>query len=595
MKARLEKETPDGGDRFRVVLVTFLTVPVLGCGPADVAPAPAETRIEVPRPSLVDGVFPMIDPAVKEGSIPDRFWRELPGSVAAYEAKWPDYPAAHVRRGLCAGSPEIVARFKRAVGAAVAAGDDPEALRATYGKLLDRCERPEQCAWAREAVEAGSGAAAVAWMALAGCPGDAVQALFERGGAPAGALIDYWAGRSWSAEYRPGWNPPLAAALVEVARAGDVWNTRAAAVLLSEVGEAAAEPLLAIHDQLPAAEARDQIASSFSELEHPRARKLFAKYCQRVGDTDAVCRSDWSPLEGWIPPESGSEDEDEAESFDCLDDDLEASLAAGDADAVYDTSQCLAELAGTDRAAAVAQARTVLSWHDGGTEGTELTALVTWLDAFPEAGQLEQALRDLGLLPRGPLPGARRQGVSGLHPGAVLAGSGPVHCFDLETGRFPNHHDRLLYDLVELAGPPIAAALFEEEAPAFEHPDGGWVVAGRTLDAPPPGITEGMPYRLRAYYRGRVYETDAQDFGDWYDLDRVLGLVNAMAADHGAADRLVTLPTGDQTACVLAAPRQAILAGIQAGLLQVGAGGAAERGRERERRELEQMLEQGDF
>ncbi len=589
--------TSRGG--LRAVLICCLAILGTSCGPSGVAPGPAPTptRIEVPRPSLADGVFPMIEPAVKEKRIPERFWRELPGSVAAYEATWPDYPSAHVRRGLCAGSPEIVARFQRAAGAAVAAGDDPGTLRETYGALLDECRRPEQCAWAAAAIEAGSGAAAVAWVALAQCPGDAVQALFERGGmrgsVPADTLIDYWAGRSWNDGYRPGWNPSLAAALAEVARAGDVWNTRAASVLLSEVGEAAAEPLLALHDQLPAGEARDQIASSFSELEHPRARELFAEYCQRSGDTDAVCQSDWSPLEGWIPPEV--EGKGEGESLDCLDrdDDLEALLAAGDADAAYDTSECLVELAESDRAAAVAQARTVLSWNVS-AGGTELGELVKWLDAFPQAGQLEQALRELGLLPRGPLPGAQqRQSGSGLHPGAVLAGSGPVLCFDLETGRFPNHHDRLLYDLVELAGPPIASALFEEAAPAFEHPDGGWVVAGRRVEAPPPGVTEGMPYRLRGYFRGRVYETEAQDYGDWYDLDRVLGLVNAMAADQGVAARVVPLPTGAQTACVLAAPRDAILAGIQAGLLQVGAGGAAERGRERERQLLEQMLEDG--
>ncbi len=531
----------------------------------------------------------MVEPEVKEKQIPDRFWRELPGSVEAFLEKWPDYPSSHVRRGLCAGAPAIVDRFKRAIGAAVAAGDDPGALRETYGALLEDCERPELCTWATRAVKAGSATTAVAWVALAECPGDRVQELFERGGAPAGTLIEYWTGRSWHQDYQPRWNPPLVAALAEVAKAGDAWSTRSAAVLVSEVGEAAADTLLALHDELPAGDARDQLASSFSELEHPRARELFADYCRRFGDTDAVCQDDWSPLEGLITP--GPEGDDaEAESPHCLErDGLRSLLAGGDADAALDTAECLAALAEADRAAAVAQARTVLSWGAG---DPELESLARWLDAFPEAGQLEQALTDVGLLPRGPLPGAR-QGQDRLHPGAILAAAGPVHCFDLETDRFPNHHDRLLYAFVELAGPPIASALFEEEPPAFEHPDGGWVVAGRRVPEPPPGVKEGQPYRLRAYYQGRLYETDLQDYGDWYDLDRTLGLFNAMAADRGVSARAVTLPAGGQTACVLVAPPDAILAGLEAGLLQVGAGGAAERGREQERQMLEQMIQYG--
>ena len=587
------------GSEKEIALLCCLTALATGCGPADIAPEPAPARVEVPRPGLADGVFPMVELAIAEKQIPERFWRELPGSVAAFREKWPDYASAHVRRGLCAGSPAIVDRFKRAVGAAVASGDVPDELRATYGELLADCERPELCSWATRAVKAGSGAASVAWVALARCPGDAVQALFERaggrGGAPADLLIEYWTGRSWSEGYQPRWNPPLVKALGEVARAGDVWNARAAAVLVSEVGEAAAEPLLALYDELPAGEVRDQIASSFRDLEHPRARELFAEYCRQHGDTDAVCQSDWSPLERLSAPGPEVGLGIAAESPSCLErDGLEAVLAAGDDEAALETSECLIALAGTDRPAAVAQARTVLSWNVDSPSGTQLGSLVQWLDAFPEAGQLEQALRHVGLLDRGPLPGAQRwQSGSGLHPGAVLAASGPVHCFDLRTGRFPNHHDRLLYDLVELAGPPIASALFEEDAPAFEHPDGGWVVAGRRVDAPPPGITEGMPYRLRAYFRGRVYGAEVQDYGDWYDLDRVLGLFNAMAADQEVDARVVTLPAGDQTACVLAAPREAILAGIEAGLLQVGAGGAAERGRELERQTLRQMLRQG--
>ncbi len=568
-----------------LVVCCLMLVLAAACGLPDVGSTHREASVvEVPRPGLAEGVFPIVEPRVTEGPVAEHFSRELPGSVADFEATWADYPSAHVRRGLCAGDQEILSRFEQAVGAAVAAGDDPAVLRETYGDLLEWCQRPEQCAWAMAAVEAGGGAAEVAWVALAQCPGAAVQALFERGGAPADTLIEYWAGRSWGDDYTPRLNPHMVAALSEVAAAGDVWKTRAAAVLVSDAGEPAAETLLALWDSLPAGEVRDQIVPSFIELDHPRAKELFAEYCSRSADTDAVCSSDWSPLQGLIEPGS------ESPPSDCAGHEgLEQLLADGDPQALADTSACLYELAESDRAAAVAEARTILPWDVG-------FALAGWLDAFPEHGQLEAALRELGLLPRGPLPGTEVwRSELGLPPGEVLAGSGPVYCFDLETGQFPNQHDRLLYDLAELAGPPLNVAFFEEEAPPFELADGSWMVGGRKVDVPPLGIAEGTPYRLRAYLGGRQYETDAQDFGDWYDLDRVLGLLNAVATAQGATARAVTLPTSDQTACVLLAPGEAILAGIQAGLLEVGTGGATERARELERQMLEQLVEQGDL
>lgn len=562
----------------------------LACGPGDVDSAHDRVVIEVPRPGIEDGVFQVVAARVTAGSVPERFSRELPGSVAEYEETWADYPLVNVSRGLCAGNPEVLGRFQRAVAAALASGDDPAELRDTYGQLLEWCERPEQCAWAATAVEAGGGLAEVGWVALAQCPGDTAQALFERGGAPADTLIEYWMGRSWLEGYTPRWNPAMVAALGEVARAGDPWKTRSAAVLVSEAGERAALPLLALYDELPAGEVRDQVASSFSEFTHPRAKELFAEYCERSSDTDAVCRPDWSPLEGLIEPES--ESEVGSDSTNCLEPaGLEYLLTGGDLDAEYDTLECLNALLAVDRVAAIAQARTVHSWKLG---ETELGILVTWLDAFPEEGQLAQALRELGLLPRGPLPGVNNwPGELDLTPGDVMARSGPVSCFDLETGQFPNQHDRLLYDLSELAGPPLDAAVFEEVAPPFELSDGGWWVAGHRVDTPPPGVTEGMPYRLRAFLGGRIYETDAQDFGDWYDLDRVLGLLNAVAAAQGVQIRAVALPTGDQTVCVLVAPREAILAGIQAGLLQVATGGATERALKQEQQALEQLEQQG--
>lgn len=55
----------------------------------------------------------------------------------------------------------------------------------------------------------------------------------------------------------------------------------------------------------------------------------------------------------------------------------------------------------------------------------------------------------------------------------------------------------------------------------------------------------------------------------------MIGLLDAMAIERGAATRLVVLPTEDQTACVLAAPRPAILADVSSDLLDFGDADAA--------------------
>jgi hypothetical protein len=470
-----------------------------GC--ADRPASDADKSAEVPRPATAEGVFLMAVPRVRESPIPERFTRELPARVADFEAQAADYPLVHVRKKLCAGDAEVLGRFSRAVNAAAAAGDDLDALRRSYGSLLEWCGRPELCAWAARTVDGDGAAAELAWAALPLCGGHEVEALFERLDAPAATVVEYWSTRYWRDDFVPRWRPALASALGEVARAGDARATRQAADLVSRSGTAAAEPLVALHDELPPGEPRDAVAASLGALSHPRAQEIFREYCARA-ERDLACRTD---------PDFDEGTEDPAEP-----------------------------------------------------------------PAAPVDGELEEKLRSLGLFVRGPLPGTENW-LSGAHtPAEVLKRSGPVHCFDVETDQHPNEHDALLYDLAELAGPPLDRAVFEEE--------------------PPPREDE-KPYRLRAYLDGRAYETDAENFGDWYDLDRVLGLLNAMAADQGAAARVVALPTDDQTACVLAAPREAILAGIEEGLLELGdAGDAMDAGKEFEdevMRKLREAVEAG--
>ena len=105
----------------------------------------------------------------------------------------------------------------------------------------------------------------------------------------------------------------------------------------------------------------------------------------------------------------------------------------------------------------------------------------------------------------------------------------------------------------------------------------------------------GAPYRLHAYLDGRSYSVDAQDFGDWYDAEQVLGLLNAIAKDRGEEMRLLPLDTGDQTLCVLAAPKTAIVAGVAAGLFEAGSAGAGRESGQAFEQAVGRMLESGEL
>jgi hypothetical protein len=207
----------------------------------------------------------------------------------------------------------------------------------------------------------------------------------------------------------------------------------------------------------------------------------------------------------------------------------------------------------------------------------------------PDAA-LAGRLRESGLLWRRPLDDRNQSPPQGASAAEILTATGPVHCFDVETGQYPNEHDGLLYDLAELAGPPLVEAVFEEEPPPIEIKQGRWLYKGQEMTSLPPGARPGRPYVLRAYLAGQVYETDAQDLGDWYDLDQVLALLNAVAAYRQSDVRLTTLPTGDQTACAIAAPAKVLRAAVQSGLLNVDAAGkAAEAGKGFEEQVLRQL------
>jgi hypothetical protein len=110
--------------------------------------------------------------------------------------------------------------------------------------------------------------------------------------------------------------------------------------------------------------------------------------------------------------------------------------------------------------------------------------------------------------------------------------------FDAETGMFPNQHDVLLAQIARLS-PGFKAATFSEVPPRDYRDD-------------------KTPYQLGASLNNKRYQQTAQNYGDWYDVNAVLTLLNRMAQDSQSPDRFITLPTNDQTAIVMVIDKTAL-------------------------------------
>lgn len=152
----------------------------------------------------------------------------------------------------------------------------------------------------------------------------------------------------------------------------------------------------------------------------------------------------------------------------------------------------------------------------------------------------------------------------------LLVAAGHAYWFDVETGMFPNEHDSLLRSLAGLIAPTLDGVVFEEVAPHRDDAEGDYV--------------------LRAYVDGWQLETPAENLGDWYNVDAVLRLLDAVLTERNASQRFVALDTGDQTAIVVAATPEVLSAAFQSGLLTPGDPDAAEEiGKAFERKVLERL------
>ncbi|HEY0720734.1 MAG TPA: hypothetical protein VGE50_05725 [Gammaproteobacteria bacterium] len=226
-------------------------------------------------------------------------------------------------------------------------------------------------------------------------------------------------------------------------------------------------------------------------------------------------------------------------------------LAKGNEENTLQVQKCLRALATSQRSKAVEQARQLSGWQLKDDPQFELRELVNTLVAFPEEGQLKAYLDQLGVLtPSRADDSSTAADEPPLTPRDYLLQQGRVYGFDVETGLFPNRHDELLASLAQLSNSELRAAKFQEIPPS-------------DYDA------EDEPYTLIGIIGDKKYEMSAENYGDWYDLDAVLALLNQMANENSIADRFVTLPTEDQTAIVLVITTDALTSLTEKQLLNI--------------------------
>jgi HEAT repeat protein len=123
----------------------------------------------------------------------------------------------------------------------------------------------------------------------------------------------------------------------------------------------------------------------------------------------------------------------------------------------------------------------------------------------------------------------------------ALIWDGTATMFDVETSTIPCHHDRLILDLAEASHGQFAP----------EWPIQFWHRASED--------DYNGPYSVQFVVKGRVFRTGAENYGDWYDVDAIVRLINFALETGGQPQRFITLDSEDQIAAFVFADPAAFL------------------------------------
>ena len=558
------------------IIVVAVVVTIAGCkgNKAERKTEPAATG------HVGDAGFIVARPRVTDAPAPARFMAPLPSSVTAIDSDATP-PRAYIRAALERDTAGMRDRLLAAVKQAHRAGTLDERLRGYYASFVGYLPPAGVCAWLAATATSAEPPEVRApfWEALAKCQDPALAATFARDDAPPAAVVE------WYFEHT-GDGLPFRA---EVARAvagftgglapdADYEWRKIGFVFAAMAGPQSISAFEAFQRTIEDPAQRARIAVGM--LRHPDAAAfaIGKQACMHPDVADDTMCSDIEKSRAYTTrPEPTKPDEIAREET--WDPAALAKLPRAEVVAAlescvggepgYQRRNCLVRLATVDRPAAVALAAKLRVDPDE----TWLARVVAALRAYPEAGVLERELAALGFTPIATAPEPEAEPAIAVED--VLEASGRVHGFDTETGQFPNEHDELMAELAALARPALDGAFFEEVPPAESEMDTG-------------------RYLLRAYAGGKRYELPAQNLGDYYDVEAVIGLLNAVLVAEKSELRFVVLPTGDQTATVLAGPGAGIRALVAKGLVEVGdAGAGATAGKEFEDRVFEQLQREG--
>ena len=430
-------------------------------------------------------------------------------------------------------------RVAEAIASTKASGATPQDLVGAWGPLVPSVGDRECAMVGRHAhdPELTEEAKRFFWVKYAACATSAEEAAFQEEGVPDIAVFSRFSTR---VIYEPG-SPPsdrereaIRSILERDARDGGTRASTLVAQALVRAGEL--DRVLAHRRAHPSL--RDALDAGLGEAAQPEAQALYWQLCERAPQNVECQRfgsatrtpTEEAPEEASrvAAAQSGRDGGDvrvflhaNPEPDDALLEELEECARAGSDEAPCEF--CLHALAVYDRPRARRAAQTFCS------DWIETQNLARSLTRFESADALETRLRELHLLGEEEVPREARSVLD------YLMATGRAIQFDVETDTYPNHHDSLLRRLAHLApSSSVGRATFAETA------------------------GEDESYTLFAWRDDTGFSTPAEDLGDWYDVNAVVGMLNSLARSAGDSTRWIQLGTGDQMAFVVAGPADSL-------------------------------------
>jgi hypothetical protein len=486
---------------------------------------------------------------------PARFAAPLPASLDDLDAfldgpaDSPFPPFTYVSDLACAGDGAMDRKVLESVRALHRGGANGSDVEVFYGVLYRNCDSiGPACPFLLEAVSGNDPAPVkeIFWNGLEPCEGPAYDAAFERPDVPPMS----WVRRQGIG--RPPWSARLERMVSRAVKEGTSFEARQAAMLLgADDDPRRSKALLALHASEPDPAKKRALGLSLYRQTDPAGAALFRQSCdedrRESPYPNPVCAPPAPVLAGKAPLDVATSpigdlladhrldvDEIVAANEKARDEDLVDALARCTGSySDWKGRACLSALATFDwkRAAGIAARMSRPDGH-GAVE------LRQALRTFDDRASLLARLRKDGVLSAGDPVAPRQTGVREL-----LVKAGRLHELDLESGTYPNEHDSVMRSLAALARPELDGILFLETPPPFDEAS---------------GEDDGSPYGLDAWIGGRHWRVDLQNEGDWYDVDRCLGLLNRILEERGSAMRFVSLRTDGPAVAVVAGDRDGL-------------------------------------